>query len=160
MKKIVLLIAVFFAFNQMNAQTKVIKTNPIGMVFGIFNASYEFTTSDTNSVEVGAAYINILGVSGYSIEGRYKFYFGDKALRGVYAAPFASYSGVTDGENNYGFPTLGAVGGYQFIFGDGDAGFALDLYAGLRYNMMPDSAGTTFGNGVGATFGLAIGYGF
>jgi hypothetical protein len=78
-------------------------------------------------------------------------------LRGVYAAPFASYTGV----DNYGFATVGAVGGYQFIFGGGDSGFALDLYAGLRYNMIPNATSdTTFGNGVGATFGLAIGYGF
>ena len=156
MKKLLLVVALIFAFNQANAQTQVVKTNPLGMAFGIFNASYEFQTGDTNSVEVGAAFINILGVNGYSIDGRYKFYFGDEALRGVYAAPFASYTGV----DTYGFATIGGVGGYQFIFGDSDTGFALDLYAGLRYNMMPDTSDTTFGNGVGATFGIAIGYGF
>jgi len=163
MKKILLIAIAIFAFSfTSNAQTSVVKINPLGMVFGYFNASYETLVTESSSVEVGGGFMSILGYTGYNVSGKYKIYFleSQEAPRGLYAAPVLGYSGLSGKNyNGGGFLTAGAIAGYQFIFGGGDTGFALDLNAGLKYSAIKTSV-AGLGGGVGATFGLSIGYAF
>ena len=79
----------------------------------------------------------------------------------MYAAPTLGYSGVADGNgNNGGYIRAGGLAGYQFIFGGGETGFALDLNAGILYRSISGNGLGTLSGGVGATFGLSIGYAF
>ncbi len=58
MKKLILSLAfVAFAFT-MSAQSNVIKTNPLGMAFGNFNATYERVLGTSSSLLVRGQYMS------------------------------------------------------------------------------------------------------
>lgn len=63
MKKLILSLAfVAFAFS-LSAQSNVIKTNPLGLAFGSFNATYERVFGTTSSILVRGQYMyKLLGV--------------------------------------------------------------------------------------------------
>ena len=132
MKKFLLTIAmVAFGFAA-NAQKNVIKANPLGLAFGVADLSYAGADVTSGSEKISTSAIGA--------EGKFKFYFSsDKdAPRGWYAAPFVNYSSAS-AENNagddVGFSAFsgGALAGYQWVFGGGDSGFALDLNFGAQY---------------------------
>ena len=150
MKKVLLVVLIsLYAMSNVKAQeaSGIIKVNPIGFIFGIFNATYEKTLSPKNSVAVGANFYNWknLGVSGFGVNGEYRFYFSNnsEAPHGMYAAPLLnvssmSYDYVTYDEN---FNTIrskestmsfggGVKAGHQWVW---DSGIALDLYFGYGY---------------------------
>jgi len=159
MKKVFLVAVVLFSISFAQAQKQVVKINPLSMAFGFFNATYETLVSESSSVEIGAGLISKDGVTGYDFRGRYKMYFtkSTEAPRGVYAAPMVGFSGITDGSDKLTMFRGGADVGYQFVFGGGDSGFALDVYAGIKYVSLSGNS-TVFNDGVGGSFGLAIGY--
>ena len=147
MKKLFLTIAVVAFGFAANAQKNVIKANPLGLVLGSAELGYERAISDNSSIEVAIAFSSFDATSGtttvssngFGVEGKYKFYFSsDKdAPRGWYGAPVVSYStSSVDSDGVDGSTSLfaaGAVAGYQWIFGGGDSGFALDLNFGAQY---------------------------
>lgn len=78
MKKLILsLVFVAFAFT-MNAQSNVIKTNPLGLAFGSFNATYERVFGSSSSLLIRGQYMyKLLGVD-VSLAGAglgYRYYF-------------------------------------------------------------------------------------
>ncbi|WP_422091404.1 DUF3575 domain-containing protein [Tenacibaculum ovolyticum] len=174
MRKLLLLIAIVGIGFTANAQKNVFKVNPLGLVFGALDVSYERVLSEKSAIELGFAYSNfdVTGVStkvstnGYGVEGKYKFYFSSEkdAPRGWYGAPFLAYSvssvdsdGIKGDANSF---SAGALAGYQWVFGGGDSGFSLDLNFGAQYV----SASTT-GNinsvsidGFLPRLGLSLGY--
>ena len=176
MKKglLLLLIAIFSVAN-VKAQdvNGIIKVNPVGFAFGIFNAAYEKPLNEKSSVVVGASYFNWknLGISGLGASAEYRFYFSNNttAPEGLFAAPILSVSSLS-----YNFSQLdpetyetktkkesvfsiggGVKGGYQWVW---DSGVALDLYFGYGYRS------AKFENydysGGYPILGLAIGYAF
>ena len=163
-----------FAGFTANAQKNVIKANPIGLAFGTADFSYERVVSDKGAFEIGLSYASADVTSGNEVietsaiggEAKYKFYFSsDKmAPKGWYAAPFASYSTASAESNSgedVGFSAFsgGAVAGYQWIFGGGDSGFALDLNFGAQYVSASATGGTTVSiDGFLPRLGVSLGY--
>ncbi|CAM1356200.1 MULTISPECIES: DUF3575 domain-containing protein [Tenacibaculum] len=156
MKKLLLVVAMVAV--TASAQKNVIKVNLIGLAIETAELSYERAVSDKGAVEIGLSYAGAdvtsgsekISTSAIGVEGKYKFYFSsDKdAPRGWYAAPFVNYSSAS-AENNsgedIGFSTFsgGALVEYQWVFGVGDSGFALDLIFGAQYVSASATGGTT-----------------
>ena len=64
MKKILILGMFLCVFNITNAQTSVIKANPLGVAFGIANAGYKFATTDSQTATISGIYFNVLDITG------------------------------------------------------------------------------------------------
>lgn len=174
MKKNLLVIAmVAFSFIAY-AQKNVIKANPIGLAFGVADLSYERVISEKGSFEIGLSYAGakvtagseVINTSAIGGEGKYKFYFSSEndAPRGWYAAPFVSYStssAKSSSGADVGFSAFsgGALAGYQWVFGGGNTGFALDLNFGAQYVSASATGGTTVNiDGFLPRLGVSIGY--
>ncbi|NNE33280.1 MAG: DUF3575 domain-containing protein [Winogradskyella sp.] len=176
MKKLLFISAIaIFGFSKINAQENVIKINPIGLAFGAAQFSYERAVNDNSAAELSLAYTSLNAnfssgeeakVTGFGAEGKYKFYFSStyNAPRGWYAAPVINYSSIS-GESNSDDGTVsifgaGAIGGYQWIFGGGQTGFALDLNLGVQYinaSTSGDIESLTI-DGILPRLGVSIGY--
>ena len=174
MKKLLLSIAMVALAFTASAQENVVKLNPLALAFGSFEVSYERVVSESNSIEVALAYsslkVNTSGgqvdakTEGFGVEGKYKFYFADNNPRGWYAAPAVSYSNTSLDSNNekgdLSYFGVGAVAGYQWVFGGGDSGFALDLNLGAQYASVTTSGSisSTSIDGILPKLGLSLGY--
>ena len=167
MKKIILIFAIaLFGLNSMKAQDVkgIIKVNPIGFAFGIFNVNYEKPLNEKNSFAIGANYYNYgsVGVSGFGLSGEYRFYFSKNttAPEGLFGAPIVNLSSLSYDNGSNGTETAfsfggGVKGGYQWVW---DSGVALDLYFGYGFRSANfDSYNYTGGYPI---LGLAIGYAF
>ncbi|PID95653.1 MAG: hypothetical protein CSA94_00430, partial [Bacteroidetes bacterium] len=79
MKKLFLSLIIVVAFFSANAQQKqVIKTNPIALAFGNFNATYEKVLDSKSSVLISASYTyKLLGlnVNAGGLGAAYRYYF-------------------------------------------------------------------------------------
>jgi hypothetical protein len=174
MKKVLVVIAMLALGFTANAQKNVIKANPLGLAFGVGDFSYERVVSDNQAFEIGLSFASAKVTSGSEVvsssaiggEGKYKFYFSSAkdAPRGWYAAPFVSYA-VSSANNSagtdIGFSTFsgGALAGYQWVFGGGDSGFALDLNFGAQYMSVSATESTSVNiQGFLPRLGLSIGY--
>lgn len=174
MKKVFLFVAVAFVSFIAKAQDNVVKVNPLGLVIGVFNVSYEKAINESGAIEVGANYFNWknLDLSGMGGEVAYRIYFSknNDAPEGIYGAPFINVNSM-----KYKYTTLdsnfipvekddsavgfggGVKGGYQWIF---DSGLALDLFFGYGYTSVKfDEAAYDYSGGV-PRLGVALGYNF
>jgi hypothetical protein len=173
MKKVLLFIAIVAAGFTANAQENVVKVNPLALAFGSFEVGYERVVSESSSIELAVAYSSLkvststqvdAKAEGFGVEGKYKFYFGEETPRGWYAAPVVSYSSTSldsAGEKgDFSFFGAGAVAGYQWVFGGGDSGFALDLNLGAQYASVSTSGSisSTGIEGFLPKLGLSLGY--
>ncbi len=179
MKKL-LFVAAFavFGLTVVNAQKNVVKVNPLGLIFGSAELSYERAISEKGAFEISASYMSIdatfnnsteeTGISGVGAEAKYKFYFSsvNDAPRGWYAAPLANFYSITgkEGSSKGKVNTVGggAVAGYQWVFGGGNTGFALDLNLGAQYLSVSTSGdinGTSI-DGIIPRLGISLGYAF
>ncbi len=178
LRKLILasLLIIGFAYAA-NAQRNVIKTNPIGMLFGYFPIGLEHTFDEHSSMDIGLRFTwqdaslngvgkTFFGVGGYAA---YRYYFGtsDPAPRGFYLSPLVSYnySTASDAGETGHFTTLNFSGlvGYQWVFPKTALkGFALDLAGGVAY-YNTTSSDNVFNVGIdsyGPNIRLAIGYAF
>lgn len=176
MKKMMFMMAFgLIAFKGIHAQENAIKANPLGFFFGSAQFGYERALGEKSAFQIDVAYTNIkatvggaedTGVTGFGAEAKYKLYFSPsrEAVRGWYAAPTITYStakgtaGSVEGE-----VTLlagGVVAGYQWVFGGGDSGFALDLNFGAQYASTSTSGdiSSLSIDGFLPRLGLGIGY--
>lgn len=179
-RKLLMIAAVaVFGLSSVNAQENVVKVNPLGLLFGSAELSYERVLGDKSSVEIAVAYTtvnatfsNSLGqedkISGIGAEGKYKLYFSsvNDAPRGWYGPPVVTYSSITGksgtDEGTVSIFGAGAIAGYQWVFGGDDTGFALDPNLGAQYlnvNTSGDISGTSI-DGILPRLGLALGYAF
>jgi len=176
MKKLFLCAAIaVFAFSSVKAQENVVKVNPLGLIFGSAQFSYERVLTEGSSVELSLAYTNLNAnfssgeeskVTGFGAEGKYKFYFSNSndAPRGLYGAPVLSYSSISgeagSEEGKVNIFGVGAIGGHQWVFGGNATGLALDLNLGVQYinvSANGDISGLTV-DGILPRIGLSIGY--
>lgn len=155
MKKLfIAAIMAVFTMTSMNAQTQAIKVNPVGAAFGLGNLSYEFSTTDTQSLSVSALYFKVGDFKGMGAGLEYKFYFDGDAIVGWYAAPTAGFLSIkSTGSDTASVFTAGAEAGHQWVFGDH---FALDVNAGYAAFFGGDDLSGFKGGGM--TLGVAIGY--
>ena len=176
MKKVFLVaVLVFAGMSNIKAQENVIKVNPLGLLFGSAQLGYETALNEKSAVELSLAYSSVKATvgsdsdakaTGFGGEGKYKFYFSSNydAVRGWYAAPVATYASTKassdDSEGKLSYFGVGAVAGYQWVFGGGDSGFALDLNLGAQYisaNTSGDISVVTI-DGILPRLGLSLGY--
>lgn len=175
MKKLsIAIIAVFAFIGGLQAQESAVKANPLGLVFGAAQFGYEHLITEKSSFEVSLAYANVgaavdgesVRATGLGIDGRYKFYFSPSkvGIRGWYAAPTAGYISTkatsSDSEGKLSWFSAGAVSGYQWVFGGGTTGFALDLNFGVQYvnaKTSGDISGVTI-DGILPKLGVSLGY--
>ncbi len=184
MKKLLISLVLITAFFYANAQQKhVIKTNPIALAFGSFNATYEKVLDSKSSVLISGNYMfKFFGVDvkagGVGLGYRYYFTHAKKDVpTGFYVNPETAFSfgsvnvKTEDASASASFASLGlgAEIGYQWAW---SSGFALDLGIGPMYRFILGNTkaegenGTQESNAFGRTggiapaFTLAIGYAF
>ena len=176
MRKLLIVLAIsLFSFSAVRAQdvSGIIKVNPLGMAFGVFNATYEKPLNEKSSVTVGASYFNwsALRISGMGGRLGYRFYLGNNTTspEGLFVSPVLdlnSYSySYRDEDPNTGewitrkesvFSVGGGVqGGYQWVW---DSGVALDLFFGYGYRAAKFES-YDYSGGY-PMLGLAVGYAF
>jgi len=150
------------------AYDNVIKTSPIGLAFGNFNATYERVISESSSVLVSANYVyQFLGidVNTVGLRGAYRYYFTHEKKdvpTGFYVNPQIGVSFGSADDFSYGTFTLGAEVGYQWAW---DSGFVLDLGIGPNYTSLTGDADAIGfdaegGSAILPSATLAIGYAF
>ena len=154
MKKILVLGMLFFAFTTTNAQSKVIKVNPLGLAFGIANAGFEFATTDTQTATISAIYFDVLDITGFGAGAEYRFYFKGEAIKGWHAGPSLGYFSLEDdSDNSASVFSVGGEVGHQWVFGES---FALDVFGGYGAIIGGDELSGLSGSS--ASFGVSIGY--
>lgn len=115
MKKIYVLFVVVFIVNAASAQKNVIKTSPLGYIYGKYNLQYERMLTDYSSVNVSASYIqpNLFGLQDYisgiltenfdatwklngaALSADYRLYTQkESGPKGFYVAPYLRYTKV------------------------------------------------------------------
>lgn len=169
MKKVVLSLAfVVLAFG-LNAQSNVIKTNPLALAFGDFNATYERVLNNSSSLQISGHYMfkflsEEVNLGGVGLGYRFYITHAKKPVpAGFHVTPNGVFTfgsvknedGTTSGAKTFGF---GVELGYQWVW---ESGFALDLGIGPMYRFLSgsgDESSTTSGFWPSAT--LAIGYAF
>jgi hypothetical protein len=131
MKKIIIVGMLLLAVSISRAQTKTIKANPLGLAFGIANAGFEFSTTESQSLTISGIYFDVFSISGYGLGADYRFYFDGEAISGWHAGPSLGYLSLEDDSNNSGsIISIGGEVGHQWIFGEH---FALDLFVGYGF---------------------------
>ena len=168
MKKLILsLVFVALAFS-ISAQSNVIKTNPLGLAFGNFNATYERVLGTSSSVLIRGQYMyKLLGtdvsLAGLGLGYRYYITHTKKPVPGgFYINPQVafSYGSVTDDDGiKYDARSIGvgAEIGYQWVW---ESGFTLDLGIGPMYSKVTGADDSEGFNGTLPSATLAIGYAF
>lgn len=163
-----LILGLGFCFTA-DAQTQVIKTNPLGLAFGNFNVTYERVMNEKSSINIFGNYFYGfagLDVAAFGVGAGYRFFFTHKKKpvpAGFYVQPQVGFSfgSVTDDfDDDYSYSTIGigAEIGYQWVW---DSGFVLDLGIGPQYTIYSGDGDSVFdGNGVLPSATLAIGYAF
>ena len=151
-----------------------ITVNPLGLVFGLGNVSYERALSKDNSWLVGANYgsygITDNRLTIFGVTGAYRWWAGDKDLSGWFAGPelkiesVAWSYGVSGQTYNASgsFFGGGVQGGYQWVFHSGftlNLGLNFDYLAGSISSNIAGAPSLTFG-GSGAGANLGLGYAF
>jgi len=141
-----------------SAQTKtnMLSTNPLGIVFGVFNLEYQKALGEKTSIGISAMYwkpplikLNVLGATlSFTI-------FSKSAFHGFFVKPlvdigYASWkistldliAGTTTETKSSGISFgLGAVAGYRWLW---NSGFSLGLGGGVAYTL-GDYGGLDFG---------------
>lgn len=179
MKKVIFALTIVLAstgaFAQKDNGTKsnVIKVNPLGLLFGSANVSFERAINQKSSIQINAAFggLSVGGVKYTNIGGGidYKYYVSNSksAPEGFYVSPGAGFYSVKvkeSGGSSYtgsGF-IVKAVIGNQWIW---NSGFSLDLFGGVNYYAGGKIKGTggveyTKFNGVLPALGVSLGYAF
>ena len=161
MKKLFVLLA-FVAFGMnVNAQTSLIKTNPIGFAFGTFNVCYETVLDEKTSLVISGNYFNgkykDVDVTIFGGGIGYRIYLTKKeAPRGFYLMPNIDLGSGTEDiiDESFFITGIGADFGYQWVW---NSGYAVDLGIGLDYKMISgDDITITSGSLPNAVFAIAL----
>lgn len=174
MKKTLLITLSVLAFMHVKAQDvqNTFKINPLSALLKTGSVFYERKLNQSTSLQLGVAYTGIkldeTKFEGVAITPEVRFYLKQKAISGLYFAPFLRYQNysVTDGSDKGTYSSFGggALIGRQWTYG---SGFVLDLFFGPAYNSgnykvksgtEPDIKGGI--DGFGLRTGIALGFGF
>lgn len=174
MKKILLIAFSLLTLIDAKAQDaqNTVKINPLSALFRTGSLFYERKVSESSSIQLGVAYTGLklddVKFSGLALTPEYRYYFKNKAISGVYTAPFLRYQNysVESGSDKGTYTSIGGglLIGRQWVYG---SGFVLDLFFGPSYNNgdykvksggEPDIKGGL--EGMGIRTGIALGFGF
>lgn len=177
MKKLFFLLTVTICtvnvFAQDGAKPNVIKANPLGLLFGSANVSYERAFGEKSAIQINAAFggLSVGGVKYTNIGGGvdYKYYVSNSktAPEGFYVSPGVGFYSVkvkeVGGTSVSGSGAIvKAVVGNQWIW---NSGFTLDLFGGINYyagGKIKGNGGAEYAkfNGVLPALGVSLGYNF
>lgn len=129
-----------FGCASLSAQS-IIKANPLGLAFGVLNASYEKFTSDNSSFTLRANFysrgVGGFRYTGFGVGGGYRWYISDNERpKGLYVGPIANvgFLGANDDFiGNYTLITVGGIIGYQLKLSDR---FTMEFSAGPTYGVI------------------------
>lgn len=171
MKKIIISLTFLAIVFGVEAQKNLVKTNPLTLAFGSFNATYERVLNPSSSVLFKGHYMfefmgEDVSLGGLGIGYRYYVTHVKKAVPGgFYAQPqLTMLLGSTQGYYEYGYGyerdkmssfAIGAELGYQWCW---SSGFTLDLGLGPSYRWMTTDGETVSGIIPSAT--VSIGFAF
>lgn len=134
-----------------------ISANPIGLAFGLFNATYEQALNAENSFTVGAIYWGYAGWTAFGVSGSYRWYLfqdNEKMLKGLSFGPLVSL-GMWGYENDtYSNSTSLSVGGeiaYKWVFD----GFVVEPNAQISFNVLSIDGLSYRPFGIGVNLGYA-----
>ncbi|MEP6675728.1 MAG: DUF3575 domain-containing protein [Ferruginibacter sp.] len=150
----------------------VIKINPLGLLFGSANVSFERVLNEKSSLQVDVAFggLSVGGVK-YTNLGAgldYKYYVSNSksAPEGFYVQPGVGFYSVkvkdpTETVTGSGFTIKGIVGN-QWVW---NSGFSLDLFGGVNYyagGKIKGNNGVEYTKFSGAlpALGVSLGYAF
>ena len=87
MDKKILLAIIFISCLKINAQTRIIKANPLGLAFGLANLGIEFSGKSRNqSTTISALHYSKSDKKGFVIGFEHRFYFSsNENLKGFHA---------------------------------------------------------------------------
>ena len=173
MKRLLLSLAIaacMTTFADAQSYNNVIKTNPLGLAFGNFNATYEKVLNEKSSVLLSGNYLyQFLGIDvntfGLGAAYRYYFTYAKKDVpSGFYVNPQIGFqSGSADDDLSYSAFNIGAEIGYQIAY---ESGFVLDFGIGPNFTSLSgDYEDISFTDDGSATtivpsLTVAIGYAF
>jgi len=151
MKKITLLIFLYTLCIQINAQSKIIKANPLGLVFGIANLGVEFSGKKNQSTSIYALYYSRSDTKGFGIGLEQRFYFNSTQLKGFHAGPSIGYLKLNDNYNeDFNVFSLGAEIGHQWFL---NKSFTIDVFSGVGF--LIENIGMNLSVGLGVSLGYA-----
>lgn len=151
MKKITLIIILFTFCLKINAQTKIIKANPVGLVFGIANLGVEFSGRKNQSTSIYALYYSKSDTEGFGIGLEQRFYFNSNELKGFHAGPSIGYLKLNDNYNdNFDVFSVGGEIGHQWFINES---FTIDIFSGVGF--LVDNIGLNLSLGLGLSLGYA-----
>lgn len=166
MKKLILTFAFVVLAVGLKAQDNIIKTNPLGLAFGNFNATYERVLGSSSSFLIRGQYMYKLfglevNLPGGGLGFRYYFTHANKPVpSGFNINPQISYlsGSTTEDDEKYSATVFGfgAELGYQWVW---ESGFVLDLGIGPMYYSSKSEGEEKLG-GIGPSVTLAIGFAF
>lgn len=136
---------VFFAvatnnsFAAKSSYSQSITANPLGLAFGLLNATYEQQLSPNNSFTVSGYYFSITDWNAYGIGGSYRWYIDlfktrQKPIEGFSVGPKAGFSfwgwdGITGIYDDGMTITIGGEALYKWVWD----GFALEVGINLDF---------------------------
>jgi hypothetical protein len=142
----------------MAAGDQTVTVNPFGLLFGIFNGTYEKSLGNQNSFLISGSFYSweLLGdrITGLGVGGGYRMYFGDEDFSGFFGQGTAGVSFVNaPGVSATGFD-LGALAGFKWLF---NQGFTVEAGAGANILFAKLEGYDTFG-GFSPALQLSLGY--
>ncbi|PWL37557.1 hypothetical protein DKG77_14705 [Flagellimonas aquimarina] len=163
-KKYLITVALFTMVFVARAQENVVKVNPLAAVFGYLEVGYERVLNENQSFQIDLGYVSFssgnLDYTGFGIGLQYRFYVkkAKNAPEGWFLAPVANYSSSSANEFKTTVFAAGGVAGYQWNWDP----ITLDIYGGPAfYSVESDDEAFNFGfDGLGARFGLSLGFAF
>ncbi len=175
--KFIFSIIIFVFSLNVKSQNNAFKINPVSFFYKGFEISYERKSQEKSSVELLISHLktrqkNLEGdLIMNAFELRYKFLLSEKteSIEGWYIAPTGSLSRgkvkfdlQNKNPNDIVVNSIGAIGGYQFLFENKKAnGFLINLHLGVLNNFVKSlNIDVSEIKGIKLRLGISIGYGF
>lgn len=154
MKKVLILVITLISFSTINAQSKIIKANPLGLAVGVANVGFEFAIGEFNSLTVMGNRYKISDVTGVGVGLEYRWYFGNENLNDWHAGPNLGIFSLEDNKNTKaGVLNFGGEVGHQWIFNNN---LVVDLFGGLSY--ITGGSNLSGFNATTISLGVSLGY--
>jgi len=124
----------FCALTTQAQEDQNIKLNPLPLIIGSINMSYEQAINDGFAIQVNPGYwtgfeIDNDDFTGFQlgVEGRFYISKDSVAPDGIYAGPYVNYTNLSLDDEDVTLFAVGGEFGHQWIY---DSGFVLDLNIG------------------------------
>lgn len=136
------------------AQKNIIKTNPIGNIFGVYNIGYERQINNRNSIVFSLYNFEFTNFKGNSISSEYRFYRNEDkpALKGFFVGPSIYYFDVEEEKLNRTYNEFGFFFniGYQWTL---FKNFTFDSFIGLGFVSTDELSNSNLGGIISVNIG-------